>query len=107
MVRGAKGPLKRAIQSQDILSNLVIFDNWRRFYLSLDEFGLNLFDNKFSTKPFFVVAVNDFKSVKIDNTAPIRMAKNVVEDITSVVLTTHAGDEIFMRYTHAECSSVK
>lgn len=95
-----KGPLKRSLQSQDILSNFTLFDNWRRFYLSLDEFGLHLFENKFSTKPFFTVPVADFRGVDMDNAAPVRSSnasKNIVEDITSVVLITSNGDEIFMR----------
>lgn len=99
IVRGS-GPLKRALQSQDIISHLTIFDNWRRFYMSLDEFGLFFFENKFSNKPFASIPVVDFKTVAVDNVVPVRSqaaSKSIVEDITSVVLTTKHGDEVFMR----------
>ncbi len=100
IVRGS-GPLKRALQSQDIISHLTIFDNWRRFYLSLDEFGLFFFENKFSCKSFAFIPVCDFKSVAVDNVVLLRSqgasSKNIVEDITSVVLTTKHGDEVFIR----------
>ena len=100
IVRGS-GPLKRTLQSQDIMSTLTIFDNWRRFYLSLDEYGLYLFENKFSSKAFFFIPCCDLKTVSVDCNIPIRAAgsasKSVIEDIISVVLTTSGGDEIFMR----------
>jgi hypothetical protein len=68
--------------------------------MSLDEFGLFLFENKFSSKPFAAIPVGDFKTVAVDNVVPVRSAasKSIVEDITSVVLTTKHGDEVFMRY---------
>lgn len=95
--------MKRTLQSQDIMSTLTIFDNWRRFYLSLDEFGLFLFENKFSSKPFFCIPIKDLKTVNVDCNLPVKAgtsgaSKSVIEDIVSVVLTTVLGDEIFMRY---------
>ncbi len=68
--------------------------------MSLDEFGLFLFENKFSSKPFFFIPIQDLKSVAVDSNIKASTSngsKNVIEDITSVVLITAHGDEIFMR----------
>ena len=79
-----------------------LFDKWRRFYMSIDEFSFDFFENKFSVTPFHSIPVKDMKEVKVDLGTPIKenkaaSAKNVVEDITNVILTTTTGDEIFMR----------
>ncbi len=101
VVRG-NGPLKRSLQSKDMMGSF-LFDKWHRFYMSLDEFSFDFYDNKFSTTPFHSIPVKDLKDVKADIGTPIRQnkaaasSKSIVEDITNVILTTYSGDEIFMR----------
>jgi hypothetical protein len=99
VVRG-NGPLKRALNSKDMMGSF-LFDKWHRFYMSLDEFSFDLYDNKFSTVPYHSIAVKDLKDVRVDIGTPIRQSKaaskNIVEDITNVILTTSTGDELFMR----------
>ncbi len=102
VVARGKGPFKRILQGRDMMSTLTIFDSWHRFFFSLDEFGLHLFENKFNCQPFYKIPVTDFKSVTIDLGAPIRTgsssAKNIVEDINNVILKTHIGDELYIRW---------
>ncbi len=78
-----------------------LFDKWHRFYMSLDEFALDLYDNKFSTVPFHSIPVKDLKEIRSDIGTPIRSSKaaskTIVEDITNVILTTTTGDELYMR----------
>lgn len=105
IVRGS-GALRRKIQNKDFLSNFSFFDSWTRFYLSLDDFGLHLFENKFMTKPVYIIPIIDLKSVTVDLLAPVRQnpsnnAKSIVEDINNVILTTLSGDEIFIRFPDA------
>jgi hypothetical protein len=99
-VRGS-GPLKRLLKSRDFLSSF-LFDKWHRFYFSLDEFGLHLFDNKFNTSALHVIPVADLKEVSVDVGAPIKQsssdaAKNIVEDIHNVKIVTFSGDDLYMR----------
>jgi hypothetical protein len=73
IVRG-KGPLKRTLNNRDFMNSFNIFDTWNRFYLSLDEFGLHLFENKFMSTAFFTIPVSDFRSIRIELGFPIREA---------------------------------
>jgi len=82
------------------MNSLTIFDHWHRFFLSLDEFGLYFFENKFDNQAFFTIPVKDLKSVSVDAGAPIRSHgsnKNIIEDITNVIVKTYSGDELFFR----------
>lgn len=93
--------MKRLLKARRFLSSF-IFDKWHRFYFSLDEIGLSLFDNKFNTTAAHIILVKDFKEISVDIGAPIRessidAAKNIVEDIHNVKLITYTGDEIYMR----------
>lgn len=99
-MRGS-GPLKRILKSRDFLSSF-LFDKWHRFFFSLDEFGLHLYDNKFDGVAFHVIPVADLKEVSVDVGAPIKensadAAKNVVEDIHNVKVSTFSGDDLYMR----------
>ncbi len=85
------------------MNSLTIFDNWHRFFLSLDEFGLHLFENKFDCQPFFMIPCKDLKSVAVDVGAPIKSqtsAKNIIEDINNVIVKTYSGDELYIRYVY-------
>lgn len=99
-MRGS-GPLKRLLKGRDFLGSF-LFDKWHRFYFSLDEFGLHLFENKFNTVALHVIPVTDLKEVSVDVGAPIKQssadaAKNVVEDIHNVKIVTFSGDDLYMR----------
>lgn len=99
-VRGS-GPLKRVLKGRDFLSSF-LFDKWHRLYFSLDQDGLYLFENKFSTTPLHLVPIKDLKEVSVDVGAPIKQssadaAKNVAEDIHNVKVVTFTGDELYMR----------
>eukprot|EP01038_Epipyxis_sp_PR26KG_P004704 gene4704-6604_t len=103
-----RGPLKRSIQRKDIVGSL-FFDMWYRYFLSLDGFGLFLFDNKFSTTPYAHVPVKDFKYTTVEPVNPLRSfhsnevnAKVLLEDLNNLILYTHSGDEIFMRFQDAK-----
>lgn len=68
MVRG-NGPLQRQLRSREGFfhaSTLNIFDHWERFYFSLDDVGLHLFENKFDQIPVATVLAREFKSVSVD-----------------------------------------
>lgn len=98
IVARGKGPLKRALHGRTILSSLSIFNRWHRLFFSLDEFGLFLFENKFYHEPLFIIPISDFISVNMDINSPLSYStKNVVEDITNIVVKTHSGDELYMR----------
>jgi hypothetical protein len=71
IVRG-KGPLKRALNNRDYMNSFNIFDNWNRFYLSLDEFGLHLFENKFLSTPFYMIPADEFRHIRVELGFPIR-----------------------------------
>lgn len=82
------------------MNSLTIFDTWHRFFLSLDEFGLYLFENKFDTHPFFTIPCKDLKSVAVDAGSPIRnqlASKSIIEDINNVIVKTYSGDELYIR----------
>jgi hypothetical protein len=102
LIRG-NGPLKRQLTNHDLFFSSVafsFFDSWRRFYLSLDDSGLYFFENKFITKALLCIPVSDFKSVAVDISAPVKQSKDnksIVEDINNVILTTHNGDEVYIR----------
>ncbi len=106
-MRGS-GPLKRIMKSRDFFSSF-LFDKWHRLYFSLDETGLNLFDNKFNTTPVHFIPVKDLKEVSVDVGAPIRQssadaAKNVAEDIHNIKVVTFTGDDLYMRW-EINCAS--
>lgn len=92
-VRG-HGPLK-----QRLGGNSSIFQNWRRFYASVDQFGLHFFESKYSCIPFFLVPVIDFRTVKVTLGRPTfrGIAKGMQEDLRNVVISTYSGDDIFLR----------
>ena len=100
LIRG-NGPLRRLMQGRDMISSF-LFDKWRRFYFSLDEFGLFMYDNKFDTAAFCGIPVKDLRRVRVEKAIPVRHSpheagKNIVEDIHNVMLTTYSGDELYMR----------
>lgn len=102
VISKGNGPLKRALQTRSFISTFSPFDTWTRFYLSLDEFGLHLFENKFNAKPLIIIPIADFKAVTEDAESPITFggsdSKSYVEDLIDVKLATFAGEEIFMRF---------
>jgi hypothetical protein len=79
------------------------FEKWTRYFLSLDADGLHLFETKSSTAAVFCVPTKEFKGVHVELGHPIRRedsllaAKSVFEDLHNTILTTHSGDEIYMR----------
>jgi len=73
IVRG-KGPLKRTINNRDFMNSFNLFDHWNRFYLSLDQFGLHLFENKFCSTAFFTIPAADFRTIRVELGFPIRDA---------------------------------
>lgn len=73
IVRG-KGPLKRTINNRDFMNSFNLFDHWNRFYLSLDQFGLHLFENKFCSSAFFTIPISDFRTIRVELGFPIRDA---------------------------------
>jgi hypothetical protein len=101
LIRGS-GPLKRKIQNHEFLSSFSLFDSWKRFYLSLDDSGLYFFENKSTTKPLLVVPIQEFISVDVDISAPVKQSahKSIVEDINNVILCTSSGDELYIRYAN-------
>ena len=60
-IRG-KGLLTKTMSSEGALQ-IILFHNWNKFYLSLDEFGLHLFDSKYCHHTPFSVKVEDFREV--------------------------------------------
>ncbi len=94
------GPIMRAVNSKDLIG-AYLFDRWHRFYFSLDEFGLFFFENKFSMSATYSVPCSDFKALAIVHGKPSRTlsgGKAIVEDLSSVVLTTYSGDELHCRF---------
>jgi len=84
-----------------------VFDKWYRFYFSIDENGLSLYDSKFSYVAIYVIPLKDFKEISVDIGAPIRespsdAARNIVEDIHNIKLVTFSKDEIYMRYYYQD-----
>ena len=54
------------------MNSFNLFDHWTRFYLSLDQFGLHLFENKFLSTAFFTIPIDDFKTIRVELGFPIR-----------------------------------
>lgn len=68
MVKG-NGPLQRLLRHRQgfLMSTTInIFEHWERFYFSLDDVGLHLFENKFDQVPITTVLTRDFRSVTVD-----------------------------------------
>lgn len=106
MVIRGNGPLKRAINNRDLIGSFALFDRWYRFFLSLDEYGLFLFDSKHSIEPFHCIPCADLKFVTVDIGTPIKesnkeTSKSIVEDIHNVIVSTHQGDELYIRFQDA------
>eukprot|EP01035_Chromulina_nebulosa_P021341 gene21341-27649_t len=101
MVLG-KGPLRAIMRSRGGFWQS-LFENWERFYLSIDEDGLGLYENKFSLKPVHCIPLMDFKDLycelglPVDHTAT-GSGKRVMEDFHTTILVTFSGDEIYMRF---------
>lgn len=60
-----------------------------------------MYDNKFNTEAFYCIHAKDLRQVTTELGAPIHEsssgAKAIVEDLYNVILTTYAGDVIYMR----------
>lgn len=94
------GPLKRFLQQRSLLNTLSPFDQAQRWFLSLDEFGLHFFENKYDTKALCAIAIRDFVAVYTDMNGPsiLNESKGLVEDICNVRLLSALGDDIFFRF---------
>jgi hypothetical protein len=73
------------------MNSFNIFDNWNRFYLSLDEFGLYLFENKFLSTPFHIIPVSEFRSLRIEIGFPIRESIWDIQSGIDIITRTFAG----------------
>lgn len=73
------------------MNSFNIFDNWNRFYLSLDEFGLYLFENKFLSTPFYVIPVAEFRSLRIEIGFPIRESIWDIQSGIDIITRTFSG----------------
>lgn len=56
------------------MNSFNLFDHWNRFYVSLDQFGLHLFENKFCSSAFFTIPITDFRTIRVEIGFPIRDA---------------------------------
>lgn len=68
MVKG-NGPLQRLLRHRQgilVSTTINIFEHWERFYFSLDDVGLHLFENKFDQVPIATILTRDFRSVTVD-----------------------------------------
>ena len=76
------------------------FENWNKYYLSLDGEFLSLYDLKHTTVPFFVLPTNDILSLKLEQAGSTGAfgASNVMEDLYNVIIFTKPGDELIMRF---------
>jgi hypothetical protein len=99
LVFHGKGPIKRILQQRNLFSSFSPFDTSFRYYLSLDEFGLHFFENKYDNKASFVLSISDVKGIEVDVNGPtaLQSSKSVVEDIFIVKVSSYSGDEIYMR----------
>lgn len=107
LVVHGSGPFKRCLQQRTMLGALTPFDQVARLYLSLDEFGLHFFENKYDTKALSAIAIRDMVSVTVDITGPsaLNESKSVVEDLCNVRLVTSLGDDVFMRFADSASRS--
>jgi len=97
LVRGS-GPMSKAFTKKNF-PMAMIFEKWHRFFFSLDHAGLSLFESKFSSEPFYMLPVSEFKSMTEEPGVPIeKKGTKVMEDLNNVILSTHNDDEVFMRF---------
>ena len=100
MVKG-NGPIKRAVEKNDIFSMYSFLTRWHKLYLSLDEDGLFIFESKSSTTVLSVIVPRDIESIRTEqgtSTRSIGSAKAFAEDQLNVVITTKLKEEVFIRY---------
>lgn len=95
------GPFQRFIQRKSLLSSF--FETWGKYYLSMDEDGIHLFESKQSTEAMFTFPSRDLRSVKVElgnpthQKAPGSGGNTMAEDHSNVIVTTKYLDEIFLR----------
>lgn len=97
LFRGS-GPAKRTIQAKDLLASFI--NSWHRFYISLDEDALSLYDSKGSTTPYLTFLVKDIEAIKTEQgTSTRRLGSTAAfsEDLVNVIVVTNHGDEVCLR----------
>ena len=95
------GPFHKFNQRRAFAASFL--ENWEKFFISLDEDGLHLYDSKQSSQSIFSFPMKDLKGVKVAPGNPttrtsIGLGGNTtIEDHYNVIVYTKLQDEIFLR----------